>query len=631
VAATIIPASFRTAIGLTDSEYLWPGKPTKPGIREETSLRCLSGIDAPEPEFCLRIGLPGTLAQSSRKASGDPMTRTLLTRSLHSRSALSGFARALPGLASFFVLLGPLSAQTRTTTLTRCTPEGKRVVQVTPTIGPGLPSLPRSAPAPSPALLTTTWQPMSVPPGVYIRAISMGTAQVGFAAGELGIVLKTVDGGSTWTTILNQGFPYYWYGCHAFDANTVVISGFQNQSGDGVLRWSEDGGAHWSADVVLAGPAAGVRWLDRVRFLDANRGIVENSWSGGIDHTTTGGRTAGDWTFTQPSSNWYLGTFTFLDDGRVWMSGYDFEFSPDATASWSAYPGTTAVFDGPNSIHQNGVGFTGGGSISPSVEGWVYRTSNAGHSFSSSPVLSTSYPIRALLTFDTQRAWAVGGNVYSGVGGIWGTIDGGTTWSLEQNTGNEINDVQWVRASPTTVNLFAAGYVSQIWRATIASPVNGGLVASSYGFCGAPVAPCSNPYDSGGCRSETGIGSFLYAGGTSRVAADDLVLHATQIPAQKLGLFFMGPARTLAIAGNGLKTIAGGSSGLKRFPASSSGAAGVIDLGPGIVAYSQAHFPASSQIQAGQTWNFQCYYRDPTGPCGATFNTTNGFSVAFTP
>jgi len=313
------------------------------------------------------------------------------------------------------------------------------------------------------------------------------------------------------------------------------------------------------------------------------------------------------------------------------MSGYDFEFSPDATATWSAYPGTTAIFDGPNSIHQNGIGYTGGGSISPTVAGWVYRTANAGHTFSAAPVLSTAYPIRALLAFDTQRGWAAGGNVYSNVGGIWGTSDGGQNWTLEQDIGNEIIDIESVRVDASTVNVFAAGYISQIWRATIASPVNGGLVATSYGFCRMTDAPCSNSYDSGGCRSQAGTGAFLYGTGTSSVLSDDLVMLATQLPTNKLGLYFMGPAQALAVSGNGLRCIGGGATGLKRFATGNSGAGGEIDLGPGIVAYSQTHFPATSRIQVGQTWNFQCFYRDPAGPCGATSNTTNGFSVTFTP
>jgi len=40
VAATIIPASFSTAIGLTDSERVWPGRPRRPELWEESRLRC---------------------------------------------------------------------------------------------------------------------------------------------------------------------------------------------------------------------------------------------------------------------------------------------------------------------------------------------------------------------------------------------------------------------------------------------------------------------------------------------------------------------------------------------------------------------------------------------------------------
>ena len=150
-------------------------------------------------------------------------------------------------------------------------------------------------------------------------------------------------------------------------------------------------------------------------------------------------------------------------------------------------------------------------------------------------------------------------------------------------------------------------------------------------FCKMADAPCSNTYDSSGCRSQGGVGAFLYGDGTSSVAADDLVLRATQIPPNKLGIYFMGPAQALAVSGNGLRCIAGGTSGMKRFMPDNSGAGGEIDLGPGVVAYSQTHFPAASRIQVGQTWNFQCFYRDPSGPCGGTSNTTNGFSVTFTP
>jgi hypothetical protein len=36
-------------------------------------------------------------------------------------------------------------------------------------------------------------------------------------------------------------------------------------------------------------------------------------------------------------------------------------------------------------------------------------------------------------------------------------------------------------------------------------------------------------------------------------------------------------------------------------------------------------------IQAGVTWNFQAWYRNPPGPCGLGANLSNALSVTFTP
>src|SRR5262249_2014166 len=42
--------------------------------------------------------------------------------------------------------------------------------------------------------------------------IAFGDPQNGFAAAEQGRVLRTQDGGESWSPVLNLGFPYYWYG-----------------------------------------------------------------------------------------------------------------------------------------------------------------------------------------------------------------------------------------------------------------------------------------------------------------------------------------------------------------------------------------------------------------------------------
>lgn len=357
----------------------------------------------------------------------------------------------------------PASAQedgtTRVPVLAR---DGQSVVSLIPSTLPGEPFL---AQARLPAARSMRWERMSCPPNVFVKAISMASAQVGFAAAELGIVLRSTDGGDTWQTALNQGFPYYYYGVHAFSESTVLVSGFQNQTLEGVIRWSDDGGATWGPHIVLPAPPA-LDWLYMVRFADADRGVIQGS-VGVIFHTTNGGRTADDWSISQPTDNWWQGTFTFLKDGRAWMTGYDNFRSPDGGASWTRIADADPLFDGANGIRPSGRGYIGGGTISPSVRGWVYQTADGGDSWTHDPVLSTPYPIRGILCLDDRRAWAVGGNYFSGVGGIWGTTDGGATWTLEQNTGGEMLDITSVRVSAKDVHVFAAGQVSHIWRATV--------------------------------------------------------------------------------------------------------------------------------------------------------------------
>ena len=43
------------------------------------------------------------------------------------------------------------------------------------------------------------------------------------------------------------------------------------------------------------------------------------------------------------------------------------------------------------------------------------------------------------------------------------------------------------------------------------------------------------------------------------------------------------------------------------------------------------NIPLFGSIVAGETWNFQAWYRDPQGPCGGFFNLSNAVSVTFTP
>ncbi len=151
---------------------------------------------------------------------------------------------------------------------------------------------------------------------------------------------------------------------------------------------------------------------------------------------------------------------------------------------------------------------------------------------------------------------------------------------------------------------------------------------AAYCMCPAPLGPCGNDDASAGCANSTGAGGLLAASGTTSYFTDDLALHVSQLPANKTGLWLMSASQAQVVLGDGLRCIG---SPLYRFGAFNSGAGGSATKGRGIIASSCSSLPSAACIHAGQTWNFQVWYRNPTGPCGNGTNLSNGESVTFTP
>ena len=155
--------------------------------------------------------------------------------------------------------------------------------------------------------------------------------------------------------------------------------------------------------------------------------------------------------------------------------------------------------------------------------------------------------------------------------------------------------------------------------------------AQQYCSCPPGSGVCVNPDPHGGCRNQTGHGAVLAASGTGSVLADDLILEVTDLPPNKAGLLFMGGAQASVLFANGRRCVGGGPGGVHRFPLRNGGAQAMIVEGPGLAAFSQSHFSIPGHIAAGQTWYFQCWYRDPQGPCGFTSNYSNALRATFSP
>jgi hypothetical protein len=153
--------------------------------------------------------------------------------------------------------------------------------------------------------------------------------------------------------------------------------------------------------------------------------------------------------------------------------------------------------------------------------------------------------------------------------------------------------------------------------------------ATQYGSC-VSSAPCGNADAHGGCNNSTGQGALLQASGSGSLVADDLVLEVRNLPPGTATLMFMGGGPAAFSLGSGQLVVGGGATGLYRLGVQFADAQGVMVRPTGLVAYSQT-LGGAAAITAGQTWRFQCWYRDVLTPCTITNNLSNGLSVDFVP
>jgi photosystem II stability/assembly factor-like uncharacterized protein len=333
-----------------------------------------------------------------------------------------------------------------------------------------------------------TWRLRQTLPNTVLIDLSFADDSVGYACAELGIVYKTTNSGTTWTRIMNLGFPYYWYGVSAVSRDRAVVTGFNNTAGTGIYRWTTDGGSTWDSIVTLDT----ANWFSRVVFADSLHGIISAGWAGGIWRTDNGGRDPADWGYVQvdPSRGWFEGNFCYHGDGHCWLTGISFCKSADHGVFWDVGHSADPVFDGGVWFADTLSGWTGGGQISAPVKGWVHRTTDGGATWSGR-LIETPEPIRAVLFLNETLGFAVGGNHFSGVGAIYSTVNGGDSWRLDVNTGSEMRGIDFQSAGDS-IDLWCSGFNSSftgcVYQTRIAETGTGiGEWGVESGHLGRPV------------------------------------------------------------------------------------------------------------------------------------------------
>ena len=124
--------------------------------------------------------------------------------------------------------------------------------------------------------------------------------------------------------------------------------------------------------------------------------------------------------------------------------------------------------------------------------------------------------------------------------------------------------------------------------------------------------------------NSTGASAVISALGSSSVGSNVMTLSAEPVPNQP-AIFFYGPEQAQVPFGNGFLCVGTGATGIARLDVE-TGAGNVVTHA---LDMTMPPTPAT-QITAGSTWDFQCWYRDPAAG-GAFFNLSDGLEITFTP
>ncbi len=234
----------------------------------------------------------------------------------------------------------------------------------------------------------TTWNPtFSTGPN---RSIQFLNATVGFGIGNSVDILKTVDGGQTWTTSYNNvntlllavHFPSPLIG-YAVGADASFMAGEMYKTVNGGTTWTAV--SHPAPDVIYD-----------LYFTSNDTGyIVGYSFSGDFIFKTVNG--GASWQTQTPSGNSIINSIYCRNSDNCWCAG--------------------------------------------TTNGQISRTTNGGTNWTTCTNSQTN-PLYDIVFVNSTIGYAVGGNGISS-GTIVRSIDGGLTWTLSTSSVNTFQSVHF--------------------------------------------------------------------------------------------------------------------------------------------------------------------------------------------
>ncbi|MCD4777163.1 MAG: hypothetical protein K8S15_14085 [Candidatus Aegiribacteria sp.] len=276
-----------------------------------------------------------------------------------------------------------------------------------------------------------------------VRAVdSLQAWVVGDASGGYGVILRTQDAGETWERLpQSSGIPASdLLNISILNENSIWVVGSDN-----TIIQTTDGGNSWTS---MSDPAFDAYNMSSISAVDASNIWIcgRTMFDGIIIHSTDGGTS---WTAEGDSTlmiDYPLISISAFDQDHCWVVGHGYTFAntTDSGVNWNLC--------GPDSLNRNPLGYDANGVCPTSVNrawvaldnGGLYLTEDGGDSWTHQSVPGGAHGCYLLRTCATDQntAWTVGTGI--GVGIILHTTDG-TTWSSQTApTNNGFSDVSFV-------------------------------------------------------------------------------------------------------------------------------------------------------------------------------------------
>jgi photosystem II stability/assembly factor-like uncharacterized protein len=261
-----------------------------------------------------------------------------------------------------------------------------------------------------------TWTVVSGPPFGFLYNITFFDSQYGVVVGGIGLVLHTIDGGRSWNVADSIRGPGDVYGVAMRSPTDWVVT-----KSDGSIHTTRDQGRSWRQSTVL--PAKKQNSLWNVRFADSLRGVAVGTDGAAV--TTDGGLT---WAYQEDLLTSEVLDVAHTAAGWVAVGRHGFIMRSDDGMSWQRVASGTTQDLVAISFHDDVHGVVLGRT------GTMLRTGDGGVRFTI--MRDPPQPdLRAVSFCDTLHGTAVGLG-----GAVLHTSNGGATWVG--------------RSSPTTTDLF---------------------------------------------------------------------------------------------------------------------------------------------------------------------------------